>query len=224
MWDYGPISSPDTNVLYGGGTLSDGQTYYIRLQVSDGASSSDWHYAVMRLNSPPTVPTGLDPDNLEVFSAITPDLWCDNAIDYENDAKTYSFEVYDDDALTILVASVSGWTEGVSGKTIWSISPELATGNDYFWRVRAGDGLEMGSWSEAASFMIDAGYICGDANDDGKVNLLDVSFIINDLYRGGPSPNHPNAADVNGDGKENLLDVSYIINKIYRGGPDYKCL
>jgi len=31
--------------------------------------------------------------------------------------------------------------------------------------------------------------VCGDVNADGKLNLLDISYIINNLYRGGPDPN-----------------------------------
>jgi hypothetical protein len=61
----------------------------------------------------------------------------------------------------------------------------------------------------------------GDANNTGNFNLLDVSYIINYLYRGGPAP-IPYAkcsADPNCDCKINLLDVSYIINNLYRGGP-----
>ena len=30
--------------------------------------------------------------------------------------------------------------------------------------------------------------ICGDADESGKINLLDVSYIISYLYRGGPKP------------------------------------
>jgi M6 family metalloprotease-like protein len=64
---------------------------------------------------------------------------------------------------------------------------------------------------------------CGDANGDGKINLLDVSFIINALYRGGTQPNPKESADVNHDTKMNLLDVSYIINYLYRQGPGPSC-
>jgi hypothetical protein len=66
-------------------------------------------------------------------------------------------------------------------------------------------------------------WICGDVNDDTKINLLDVSYIIASLYRGGPKPDPIQSADVNGDGKMNLLDVSYIINFLYRHGPVPNC-
>jgi uncharacterized protein (TIGR02145 family) len=63
----------------------------------------------------------------------------------------------------------------------------------------------------------------GDANNDTKLNLSDVSYIINKLYRSGPDFPCRDQADANGDTKVNLSDVSYIINKLYRGGPDCIC-
>jgi hypothetical protein len=66
-------------------------------------------------------------------------------------------------------------------------------------------------------------FLCGDANGDDKVNLLDVSFIINHLYRGGPAPNPLKAADVDNNTKINLLDVSRIINFLYRSGLPLVC-
>jgi hypothetical protein len=64
---------------------------------------------------------------------------------------------------------------------------------------------------------------CGDANNDNKTNLLDISFIINYLYRQGPAPNPIQAADVDKNGTTNLLDVSAIINFLYRGGEPLGC-
>jgi hypothetical protein len=66
-------------------------------------------------------------------------------------------------------------------------------------------------------------WVCGDADGNEKINLLDVSFIISFLYRGGPSPNPQKSADVDHSGKINLLDVSYIINYLYRNGSAPNC-
>jgi len=223
MWDYGPISGSETSVIYGGSELQDGQTYSFRLQVSDGITTSAWQYGAMRLNTPPTVPTELVPNNLQTFTAVTPDLSCLNATDNEADVKTYSFEVYDDDALTVLVANADNWPEGISGTTVWKISPALAINNDYFWRVRVGDGLEFSPWSEAASFMIEPDWICGDADASGAVNILDVSFVVSYLYKGGPPPNPTSKADVDHSGAVNILDVGYTISYLYKGGPAPNC-
>jgi subtilisin family serine protease len=59
----------------------------------------------------------------------------------------------------------------------------------------------------------------GDVNSDGDINLLDISFIINFLYRDGPPPKDISLIDTNSDGRMNLLDVSYLINYLYRDGP-----
>jgi subtilisin family serine protease len=61
--------------------------------------------------------------------------------------------------------------------------------------------------------------LAGDCDYSGKINLLDISYIINFLYRSGPAPIPPQSGDVECNGKTNLLDVSYIINYLYRSGP-----
>jgi uncharacterized protein (TIGR02145 family) len=69
---------------------------------------------------------------------------------------------------------------------------------------------------------------CADVNNSGNLNLLDVAYIINHLYRGGPEFNcgassTDSCGNVNGDSKINLMDVAYIINFLYRGGPAPNC-
>jgi hypothetical protein len=63
----------------------------------------------------------------------------------------------------------------------------------------------------------------GDANHDGKLDLRDVSYIINKLYKWGPNFVCPEEADVNADGKVNLSDISYLICIKYRGCPQKPC-
>jgi hypothetical protein len=67
------------------------------------------------------------------------------------------------------------------------------------------------------------GLLCGDIDDDGLINILDVVFLINYLYKSGPSPAVMEIADVNGDVQINILDVVYLINFLYKGGPDPAC-
>ncbi len=63
--------------------------------------------------------------------------------------------------------------------------------------------------------------IRGDLNNDGvDANVLDLTYLINDIFRGGPSSACPGEADLNNDGTlSNVLDLTYLINDIYRGGP-----
>jgi len=66
-------------------------------------------------------------------------------------------------------------------------------------------------------------FTCGDADNSTIVNLLDIIYIINYLYRDGPAPDSPGSADVNGDGSLNILDATYLINYLYKGGPEPDC-
>lgn len=53
----------------------------------------------------------------------------------------------------------------------------------------------------------------GDANGDDKVNINDVTFLINYLLSGANEINEANA-DVNGDSKINISDVTALINNL----------
>ncbi len=66
-------------------------------------------------------------------------------------------------------------------------------------------------------------YICGDVNGSKTVNILDVTYLISYLYKGGPSPDPIEAADVNSSGTVNILDVTYLIGYLYKGGPEPNC-
>ncbi|UCD94533.1 MAG: thrombospondin type 3 repeat-containing protein [Candidatus Zixiibacteriota bacterium] len=66
-------------------------------------------------------------------------------------------------------------------------------------------------------------FICGDANSDEMINILDVTFIINYLYKDGPAPDPIESIDTNGDDMTNILDVTHLINYLYKYGPDPIC-
>ena len=57
-----------------------------------------------------------------------------------------------------------------------------------------------------------AAYIIGDVNCDGKLNIADVTTLINYLLGGNPDPFNQNAADANQDGRIAIGDVTEIIN------------
>jgi len=69
-----------------------------------------------------------------------------------------------------------------------------------------------------------ASSVCGDANNDGKVTISDVVYLINYLFKGGPAPTHMESADANGDGSITSADCVYLINYLFKGGPAPKCL
>ncbi len=66
-------------------------------------------------------------------------------------------------------------------------------------------------------------FICGDANGDEGIYILDVVYIINYKYKDGPPPEPLESADVDGSSNINILDVVYLINFKYKSGPEPTC-
>jgi hypothetical protein len=64
------------------------------------------------------------------------------------------------------------------------------------------------------------GFSCGDINDDGMVgNILDLTFLIDYIFRMGLPPVFLQTMDVNCDGSRNILDLTMFVDRIFRGGP-----
>lgn len=60
------------------------------------------------------------------------------------------------------------------------------------------------------------GNITGGAD---MLNVLDINYLVNYMFSGGPVPPCVDEADVNGVGVINVLDLNYIINYFFAGGP-----
>lgn len=56
--------------------------------------------------------------------------------------------------------------------------------------------------------------LTGDVNDDGEVNIGDVTAIIDYLLGNASDTFNIEAADVNGDGEVNIGDVTAIIDML----------
>jgi subtilisin family serine protease len=62
-------------------------------------------------------------------------------------------------------------------------------------------------------------YMPGDANRDAVVDVGDVIFLINYLYRSGEAPDPLASGDANADCVVDVSDVIYLLNYLYREGP-----
>jgi len=125
------------------------------------------------------------------------------------------------DTVTVLSSSITDTLFSMSDKPL----------GEYYYQIRAQDA--EGQWSlpspiagltvaEAPEF------ICGDADGDSYVNLLDILFLIGHIYDNppGPAPDPAEKADVNSDGWLNLLDILYLASYLYANppGPEPFCL
>ena len=64
----------------------------------------------------------------------------------------------------------------------------------------------------------------GDANGDGIINISDVMYMVNYLYRSGPPLVSFEAGDANCDGDHSLVDILTLINYLYKGGRPPGCI
>ena len=64
-----------------------------------------------------------------------------------------------------------------------------------------------------------AKYVRGNLNGDAKINIADAIWIINELFRSGPSNGCPAASDINGDGVEDAADALYLATYLFKSGP-----
>ena len=59
----------------------------------------------------------------------------------------------------------------------------------------------------------------GDVNGDlADANILDLTYMVDRIFRGGPAPLDLEEADVSGDGSINILDLTFLVDRIFRGG------
>ena len=91
----------------------------------------------------------------------------------------------------------------------------------WYWKVKAYDKWGKSRWSEQTwSFYA---FLVGDANGDGVVDIGDVVYLINFLFKEGSSPFPLVAGDANCSGYITVGDVVYLINYLFKDGPAPVC-
>jgi hypothetical protein len=66
--------------------------------------------------------------------------------------------------------------------------------------------------------------VCGDVNDDGVVDISDLSYLTDYFYESGPRPPFMDAADVDSLYGVTNNDAQYLADYLYDGGPASNCL
>jgi hypothetical protein len=67
-------------------------------------------------------------------------------------------------------------------------------------------------------------YICGDVNGNGSnPNVVDLTYLVDYMFRSGPPPPVLDAANVDGTGGINVADLTYLVDYMFRSGPVPVC-
>ncbi|HNX51057.1 MAG TPA: dockerin type I domain-containing protein [Thermoanaerobaculaceae bacterium] len=115
---------------------------------------------------------------------------------------------------------LGSWTSsaavvGTSGTFFYSLASTFGR-HDYYTLVSDNAGNE--EYSAVGTLYY---WRAGDVNGDGAPSVLDVFYLINHLYAGGPAP--VGDPDPNRDGSTNVMDVFYLINYLYAAGAAPVC-
>jgi C1A family cysteine protease len=92
------------------------------------------------------------------------------------------------------------------------------------YELNSDEGLHLGGWNiDDFAIVGISSYVLGDANSDKILNVSDVIYLINYLFKGGAEPVPVEAGDANCDSKVTVSDVIYLINYLFKGGPEPGC-
>ncbi|MEA2030089.1 MAG: FG-GAP-like repeat-containing protein, partial [candidate division Zixibacteria bacterium] len=67
------------------------------------------------------------------------------------------------------------------------------------------------------------GHTSGDLDNNGKVDIADITYLTAYLFAGGPAPQDEGAGDVNGSGGLNVSDITYLVSYLFLDGPKPDC-
>ena len=135
--------------------------------------------------------------------------------DPDGDSITYLFDWGDE--------TYSAWTGPYgSGDLVQANHTWQDTGNYGIKVIARDENGVFSEWSDELTMTIFE-YQRGDANGDGIIDIGDVVYLINYLFKSGPAPSASTAGDVNCDSVVDVGDVVYLINYLFKGGPSPDC-
>jgi hypothetical protein len=111
----------------------------------------------------------------------------------------------------------------VSGGLYQPATPlTAADSSTFYWRIKPTGTAEYGPIY--AFNLLGSGSSCGDIDGlAGDLNILDLTYLVNLIFRGGPMPPDFGNADLNNDGLNNILDLTFLVDFLFRGGAAPVC-
>jgi hypothetical protein len=86
--------------------------------------------------------------------------------------------------------------------------------------MQSSQGIPLaGNYAWSFPIMVNA----GDCNADGVIDVGDVVYLVNFLYKSGSPPDPLEAGDTNCDDVVNVGDVVYLVNYLFKGGLPPSC-
>ncbi len=165
--------------------------------------------AAVWINYPPNTPAVLQPgDSAILVNPNTSLSWSGGDPNYFDQLV---YDVYFDTANP---------PQLVNSQSATTYNPgTMEYGTTYYWQIMASDAdtsITSPIWSFTTISL-------GDCNRDAQVNISDVIYLVNYLFKYGPAPNPAEVGDVDCSGSITVSDVIYLINYFFKGGPAPQC-
>lgn len=161
--------------------------------------------------------SSMHPANGSSIDTNMPSFDWSGMVEHVPGVSSYNFEIdrYYDFRAPLVVATNLDLPQ-------YALDVHLSENTVYYWRFKSFDGAEWSDYSRTMAINV-VDYICGNVDGLEGINILDIVFLINYKYKGGPAPKPMASGDVDGIPPVNILDIVYLINSIYKNGPDPVC-
>lgn len=164
-----------------------------------------WRITLESLNA--QLPTRFGPN---------PNVASSKQADEQFSVPVYVFQNPDDNTITVYNLYGSGYVMDLSD---CQVTPESITWGTTIPYIQDGDisfyfDSNVLTLTDGAQFTVAAAIVKGDLSNDGKVNIADVTELIDFLLTAGNDKANQAVADVNEDGKINITDTTILIDML----------
>ncbi len=196
--------------------LDEDTIYYWRTRAFDGFEYGPWSdtasFWVNANDQPPAAFQLVTPaDSAVVLDLLPSFVWTPSGDQDRFDTARYMFLIANNDNFAA-ADTVTGLSD-----TGYTMVDSLQLGNVYYWKVEAYD--KFGGITPSDQVFTFSTLVAGDVNIDGSVNIGDVVFLVNYIFKQGPAPDPLSLGDTNGDCAINIGDAVTLVNYIFREGP-----
>jgi len=201
------------------GPLFDNCRYFWSARSFDGYEYSDWSgsgsFWVNSANQAPGNFQALEPpgeSQQPVYNMLPAFSWT-TAIDDDPLDSVY----YD-----LIIAADANFNFALTIDSIWAeehiVTDSLEFGEQYWWKVRAVDNYGLSTYSDNIKDF--KTWKLGDVNANWTVDILDIVYLVNFKFKGGPAPTPMFSGDMDGNCTINILDIVYLVNYKFKTGPE----
>jgi len=231
VWEYicpvigsGPVDQGDNLTPSANGTFK-GRRYqrdiqgFVGKKIVPGSQIELYPITFSGTRHSPFYPSSFIP--ITVVSEITSESPVTSAILYiDTGFGNFSVEMFDDGNHNDRNAD-----DGIYGAQIPPVSFS-STVSYYLWANNSeGDQINDPPNAPSIRYKYVLAHCCnhdgirGDANIDRVINIADLVFIVDFLFKGGPIPDCFEEGDTNGDGNILVDDLVLLVDYLFKGGP-----